>query len=105
LRDIIGQKEKVAIECKRYEKPVGVEFARRLQGTVSMERFSKGVLVTSSRFTRGCKNEAQRDNRLELIDGNILVTLLNQYLGSEWIVHIDRLISESQRSNVLAEAN
>ena len=47
----------VALECKRYSSanPVGVETARALLGTITHGGFraDKGVLVTTSRFTKG----------------------------------------------------
>lgn len=47
----------VAFECKRYarDNPVGVETARALLGTITHSEFraDRGVLVTTSRFTKG----------------------------------------------------
>jgi hypothetical protein len=43
------------VECKRYAPahPVGVDIVRSLYGVVERERASAGVLVTTSRFTKG----------------------------------------------------
>ena len=43
------------VECKRYarENPVGVNLVRALYGVVENERASGGLIVTTSRFTRG----------------------------------------------------
>jgi restriction system protein len=48
-----GHREDLRIECKLHREPVGVGLARQLLGVVSHERSNKGVLVTSSRFTKG----------------------------------------------------
>lgn len=104
-RDVIAIKKDVArlehlrIECKRYNKPVGVRILRELLGVVSDEKANKGVLVTTSSFTRDAIKIAQRNPRLELINGEQLVMLLNEHLGSLWTVQIDRYISDRQRES------
>jgi restriction system protein len=79
-----GQREYLLIECKRYIKPVGVSLVRELLGTLSNERRTKGVLVTSSRFTAGARKLADQNFRIELISGLELVVLLNEFLGWSW---------------------
>lgn len=96
VREHFGQKEKTAIECKLYAQPVGVEYVRRVQGVVSYERYNKGILVTNSRFTKGARKVADTDQRIELIPGDTLVVLLNEYLGSLWPLRIETLISASR---------
>jgi restriction system protein len=43
------------VECKRYgeDNPVGVQIVRSLYGVVQQERANGGMVVTSSRFTKG----------------------------------------------------
>jgi restriction system protein len=43
------------VECKRYAqfRPVGVDVVRSLYGVVQKERATAGIIVTTSRFTRG----------------------------------------------------
>lgn len=45
------------VECKRYsqDNPVGVALVRALYGVVSSENATGGILVTTSRFTRGAQ--------------------------------------------------
>lgn len=89
-RDVIarkvtpGRSEVVEIECKAHTAPVGVEIARQLQGVISRDRANRGVLVTTSRFTRGALKEASEDNRLELVDGATLASMLNAMFGPLW---------------------
>lgn len=47
----------VAIECKRYKNKIGPTHLRSLLGTISLDntRADKGILVTSSTFTRRSK--------------------------------------------------
>lgn len=90
-----GQRENVLIECKQYTKPVGVEKMRGLLGVVSDNKANKGTLVTTSSFTAGAKKMAAGNHRLDTIDGQQLVTLLNEHLGPKWPDHVDRLITDS----------
>ncbi|MBV9470518.1 MAG: restriction endonuclease [Abitibacteriaceae bacterium] len=92
-----GKLEHSRIECKRYSAPIGVEISRALLGVVSDEKVNKGVIVTTSRFTKGAKDLAKRNPRLELIDGEHLVPLLNEHFGPRWPLHIERIVLESQK--------
>lgn len=68
-------------ECKRYspDRPVGVEIVRELYAVMEMERVDKGVIVTTSHFTRDAVAEAQRLNgRIRLIDFDELCRLMQQ---------------------------
>lgn len=100
-RDVIarkretGKKEDLRVECKRHTKPVGIEFARRLLGVVSSDKATKGVLVASVGFTKGAREFARLNPRIELVSGTELIVLLNEYLGSKWIIHLERLVAES----------
>ena len=102
-RDVIAGRteatkaEQLRIQCKRYESNVGVKFIRELLGVVSAEKANKGVLVTTSNFTRSAKHFAKTNPRIELIHGQQLVALLNEHLGSKWPTEIERLILESQQ--------
>jgi restriction system protein len=101
-RDILAdqsapsRRETLRIECKRYGRPVSVCVLRALLGVVSSEKANKGVVVTTSHFTR-CALEFGRSNpRIELIDGPTLVSLVNEHLGPDWPAQIDRLVIESE---------
>lgn len=89
-RDVIatraqpGRREVVEVECKTHSSPIGVKHVRQLCGVVEMSRASRGVLVAAGRFTRGARAEAAVDSRLELIDGESLIRLLNASFGPLW---------------------
>lgn len=56
---------------------MGVEIVRELYAVMEMERVDKGVIVTTSHFTRGAVAEAQRLNgRIRLIDFDELCRLM-----------------------------
>ena len=105
-RDIVAKRQEtgkqscILIECKRYTKSVGVGIIRSLMGVVSDEKVNKGVLVTTGEFTRYAKEFVERNPRLELITGNELVILLNEFLGYQWPIHIDRHILNSKKTQL-----
>lgn len=72
--------EYLAIQCKHYPRGVvGVEHARALYGVIqSQQNITKGVLITSGRFSKDCKEFAE-DKRIELFDGVYLRGLLEKY--------------------------
>jgi hypothetical protein len=53
------------------------------------------VIITTSIFSSGAREFADR-NPLELIDGDHLIPLLNQHLGSKWPLQIDYLCMEAE---------
>lgn len=68
-------------ECKRYrpDRPVGAPIVRALYGAMERDRVDKGVLVTTSRFTRDAIKEAEMLNgRVKLIDYQELQRLMRQ---------------------------
>ena len=66
-------------ECKQYaqNRPVGVNVVRELYAVMNRDRVDKGVIVTTSYFTRDAIAEASRLNgRIRLIDFNELQKLM-----------------------------
>ncbi|WP_433128149.1 restriction endonuclease [Micromonospora sp. CA-240977] len=84
-RDAPGQREVVQIECKSHASPVGVRPVRELRGVTDLRAASRGVLVTIGRFTRGAHAESRVGDRIELIDGQALIQLLNACFGPLWM--------------------
>lgn len=105
-RDVIAGRtgptraEQLRIQCKRYESPVGVKFVRELLGVVTSEKVNKGVLITTSNFTRPACDFAKENPRIELIHGQGLVALLNEHLGAKWPRQIERLVLDSQQAHM-----
>ena len=86
-----GAKETVFIECKLYTNPVGVKIIREFSGVVESSKANRGIVVTSSRFTKDAIEFAS-ENRIELVGWTELNQLFNQYLGQNWINSIDKFI-------------
>ncbi len=93
-----GLRDHLRVECKLHADPIGVGYVRSLLGVVTDEKANKGVLAAGSHFTKPATEFADRNPRLELIKGVELVTLLDEYLGSDWPSKIDLIIDSSRRS-------
>jgi restriction system protein len=85
----LGKKEKVLIQCKRYNKKVGVETIRQLLWLVTDRKANKGVVICCSKFTKGAIKEKAS---LELIGYKELNQLLNAFMGAYWHTRLDRII-------------
>jgi len=68
------------IQCKDWSAPVGVSPVRDLYGVVAGTRANKGILITSSTFTKPAQDFAQ-GKQLELIDGEELERLYRIHVG------------------------
>jgi len=71
-RNTPGGTEKIGIQCK-HTRVVGVEALRSLLGAISSDRsFTKGILVTSGRFSREAIRFANQEGSVQIIDGQRL---------------------------------
>jgi superfamily II DNA or RNA helicase len=77
VRDHPTGREKLAIQCKQQEKPVGRPDLQKLLGVVAADpSFSAGVLVTTATFSSDARQFAEQNARLKLVDRNTLALLL-----------------------------
>lgn len=67
----------VVFQCKRYDGTVGPDKVRDLRGAM-MGRADRGLLITTGRFTRGAREEAQRDGAtpIDLVNGEEFAEML-----------------------------
>jgi len=80
LRDITVGREKLAIQCKHQQSPVGRPELQKLLGAITADpSFSAGVLVTSATFSTDARQFASQNGRLQLVDKNALALLLVQH--------------------------
>lgn len=72
---------KYVIQCKRYAtgNNIGEPVIRELYGVMHAENANKGILITTSDFSKQAIVFAQ-DKAIELITGQSLLNLLNKYL-------------------------
>ena len=69
--DIILTKpnRKIAVRRKRYKQPVGPHVVRDLWGTMNVNDYKEGCIVTTTGFTKGVKDFVEGKN-IRLIDLN-----------------------------------
>lgn len=79
-RDPLGL-DRIYCQAKRYtDTPVDRPAIQGFAGALMSKQSDRGVFLTTSRFTNGAREEAERINkRIELIDGTRLAELLVQY--------------------------
>jgi restriction system protein len=78
LNDVVSLN--VVFQCKRYKDAVSPHHIRDFRGAMQ-GRGEKGLIITTGRFTKDAKAEANRDGvtPIELIDGDRLVELFEKY--------------------------
>jgi restriction system protein len=78
LNDVVSLN--IVFQCKRYKETVSPHHVRDFRGAMQ-GRGEKGLIITTGRFTKEAKNEANRDGvtPIELIDGNRLIELFEKY--------------------------
>jgi superfamily II DNA or RNA helicase len=79
VRDHPTGREKLAIQCKHQEKPVGRPELQKLLGVLASDpSFSAGVLVTTTTFSSEARQFAEQNARIQLVDKNTLARLIAQ---------------------------
>jgi restriction system protein len=68
------------VQAKRYKGVIGVQHLRELAGAMEEKKAGRGILITTSWFTAGCWQKKSEHNRMELIDGQNLVSLIKDHL-------------------------
>jgi restriction system protein len=78
LNDVVSLN--IVFQCKRYKETVSSHHVRDFRGAMQ-GRGEKGLIITTGRFTKEAKNEANRDGviPIELIDGDRLVELFEKH--------------------------
>jgi restriction system protein len=78
LNDVVSLN--IVFQCKRYKETVSPHHVRDFRGAMQ-GRGEKGLIITTGRFTKEAKTEANRDGvtPIELIDGDRLVELFEKY--------------------------
>jgi hypothetical protein len=94
---IIGGK--YLIQCKKYAigNNVGEPVIRELYGVMHAENANKGILISTSDFSKQAITFAQ-DKAIELINGNSLMTLFNKYFEESYDISNVELKEEDYKS-------
>lgn len=76
------------VQAKRWSKAIGVSHIRELAGAIEEKKAGRGILVTTSWFTKVCYDKAREHGRIELIDGSNLKSLIKTHLGKDVLIGI-----------------
>jgi hypothetical protein len=82
---------KFLVECKHYTtKKIGIEIVRNLMYVVNQEQANKGIIATTSYFSRDARNHAKKAHEylLDLRDKSHILSWIQQY--GESILHLHR---------------
>ena len=79
------------IQAKRYSKIVGLEAVHALAGVMDHKRAAKGVLVTTSWVGKASRDFAAANGRIEIIEGRNLKHMLNEHLGLDVLIGLDKI--------------
>ncbi|HBR10663.1 MAG TPA: hypothetical protein DD740_00330 [Chryseobacterium sp.] len=91
----VSKKELLLIQCKRPEKrKITFTEVNELCGTISNHMASKGLFVTSTDFTIDAVKLSKRNPRIELINADQLVLLLNENFGIHWIHRVESILKD-----------
>jgi restriction system protein len=71
--------EKVYVQAKRWQNSVGREPLQAFYGALAGQHANKGVFITTSVFTSTAREFARSVEKIVLIDGERLATLLMEY--------------------------
>jgi restriction system protein len=93
-----GQREYRVIDCAHYTGTVPIMKVRAILGVANKERATSAVLLTTGRISRTARAEAAGNSKVDLVDGERLVELLDQHLGVGWPSLIDYWIQWPPRS-------
>lgn len=83
LQNVSGFKTKFLVECKKYSsiRPVGIEIIRSFADVLNEENANKGIIVTTSYFTKEVKKrQLKMGHMLDLADKNQLLEWVVDYL-------------------------
>ncbi|MGW4812508.1 restriction endonuclease [Kitasatospora cineracea] len=92
----------VAVQAKRTKNVVSPEVVRALLGTLQDKQVARGVLVTTSWFGKMSWEIANRSGqRLGLIDGRNLKSLLLKHLGIDALIGLSKLPPDWQPGDIV----
>lgn len=74
-----GHRTRVALQVKRHRAPLGRRVVDELSGSVARQRFTTGILVTTSDFSSQARSAADESPALQLVNGPQFVDLLAKH--------------------------
>lgn len=98
-------KIKGIVQCKRYNKNIGVSLIREFLGVMTTQNIDKAVFITSSDFTEEAKAFAAPLNNFHLISGKQLVDRINKLPNERSQIMLGKLTSVDYLIPTCAQCN
>ena len=77
-----GRGERVLVQCKQWRAyTVGVRPVRELLGVVTSNEATRGIVITSGRFTREAHRFAQATAQIALVEGQAVAEMIREVQG------------------------
>ena len=87
--DEVMYKGEYLVQCKRWDSNFGVSVVRDLYGVVLSNNANKGIIITNAFFTSQAIEFSEGKN-MELVDGDILNSLVNKYLDIDVKAYVNK---------------
>lgn len=81
----------VIVQAKRYSKVVGYEAVTALAGVMNDKAASKGILVTTSWVGKDTRDFAERNGRIQIIDGRELKHMLKESMNMDVLISLPKV--------------
>lgn len=88
------------IQAKRYSKVVGYESVTALAGVMHDKAAAKGILVTTSWVGKASRDFANRNGRMQIIEGRELKQMLAEALNMDVLISLPVLPSGWERAEI-----
>jgi len=88
------------IQAKRYSKVVGYESVTALSGVMHDKSAAKGILVTTSWVGKASRDFANRNGRMQIIEGRELKQMLAESLSMDVLISLPVVPPGWQRSEI-----
>ncbi len=100
--DVIAEREgeKIAIQAKRYSKPVGVSAVQEVASGAIFYKADKAVVISNTEFTENAKKLAQQ-LKVQLIGKRHLIPMWTKAFPEESVPIFDLEIYESMKPEIM----
>jgi restriction system protein len=98
VKEARGSMERLLVECKCGRTVIGAPVVRQLLGALVRPQATRGVLVTTSRFSADAIVEAKSTARIDLVDHAELCKRFNELWGPNWPTRISSTVVSTKAS-------
>ena len=100
-KDVTGEKQVIVLHCNMWRKTVGVDLLQKFETKINDSNANKGILITSSHFSKKANVYAKNRHNIEVLDCNDLNQLLNEHLGVTWPTKMIYIFKNKRQENLI----